>query len=357
MEEEDIDTCMSDDVETAETPAPSAGVAAPVEAWTDPDVGMGPEEVSAPVKRVIDLTGMPVPTQQLLATLEDAIKAGCSPYGLTSEVDVDIGCSSDIIVQNMRKTELVTTTAAAEPKHIAYRRVLVDWMCELGEVFRIQKTTMHVAIGYLDRILQDVSVSRARLQLVALCCLLIATKYEEAEENVPSVRVLAEYTNNTYQPSMIHQMEIMVLTRLSWSLTVVTPLHFLGLYIEKGMIFTTDTMQGVPLIPKVPRYVKKYVEFFADLTLQEYAFQRYLPSKLAAAIVAASRRALSIRPLWNKALTELVGYSQLDIADVFTHVWKYYLECFPTEGAAADKAHAPFPTPTNVTAMVEDLDE
>mgnify|MGYP003876034471 FL=1 len=148
----------------------------------------------------------------------------------------------------------------------------------------------------------------------------------------------------------------------------------------QGMIFTTDTMQGVPLIPKVPRYVKKYVEFFADLTLQgvwlwsnqlctsaltdcvddpppEYAFQRYLPSKLAAAIVAASRRALSIRPLWNKALTELVGYSQLDIADVFTHVWKYYLECFPTEGAAADKAHAPFPTPTNVTAMVEDLDE
>jgi len=38
-----------------------------------------------------------------------------------SEVDVDIGCSSDIIVQNMRKTELVTTTAAAEPKHIAVR--------------------------------------------------------------------------------------------------------------------------------------------------------------------------------------------------------------------------------------------
>ena len=34
------------------------------------------------------------------------------------------------------------------------------------------------------------------------------------------------------------------------------------------MIFTTDTMQGVPLIAKVPRYVKKYVEFFADLTLQ-----------------------------------------------------------------------------------------
>ena len=70
-------------------------------------------------------------------------------------------------------------------------------------------------------------------------------KYEEAEENVPSVRVLAEYTNNTYQPSMIHQMEIMVLTRLSWSLTVVTPLHFLGLYIEKVRRATPPSLAAV----------------------------------------------------------------------------------------------------------------
>ena len=57
-----------------------------------------------------------------------------------------------------------------------YRRVLVDWMCEIGEVFSIQKCTMHVAVGYLDRILQDVAVTKARLQLVAMCCLLIASE-------------------------------------------------------------------------------------------------------------------------------------------------------------------------------------
>jgi len=149
------------------------------------------------------------------------------------------------------------------------------------------------------------------------------------------------------------------------------------------MTFTTDTMQGVALVPRVPRYVKKYVEFFADLTLQgmvvdmgvlqdvgsqttahslffsptEYEFQQYPASLLAAAIVAAARRALSIRPLWCQSLTTLVGYSQLDIADVFSHVWKYYLECFPAEGAAADKAHASHATPTNVTAFAGELDE
>lgn len=238
-----------------------------------------------------------------------------------------------------------------------YRRVLVDWMCEIGEVFAVQKCTMHVAVGYLDRILQDVAVTKARLQLVAMCCLLIASasprvargarcasahgthtralglpvssttaKYEEAEENVPSVALLTEYTNNAYMPNMIHQMEIMVLTRLKWSLTVVTPLHYLGFYIAKvryrvipphralrvlawrglrglwrgthallrlyqrftlqGMIFTTDTMQGVPLIAKVPRYVKKYVEFFADLTLQG----TYIPSPAGRCLRAGARR-------------------------------------------------------------------
>ena len=49
-----------------------------------------------------------------------------------------------------------------------------------------------------------------------------------------------------------------------------------------------------PLISKVPRYVKKYMDFFCDLAQQEFAFQKYTPSVLAAAVVVASRRALRV---------------------------------------------------------------
>lgn len=70
-------------------------------------------------------------------------------------------------------------------KYLEYRRVLVDWMCDAGEWFRLTNSTMHVAVGYLDRILQQVPVAKNRLQLVAMCCIIIAGKYEEAEENVP----------------------------------------------------------------------------------------------------------------------------------------------------------------------------
>lgn len=61
----------------------------------------------------------------------------------------------------------------------------------------------------------------------------VSAKYEEAEDCVPSVPVFCEYAHNTYVPAMIHQMEIMVLTRLKWSLTVVTPLHYLGFFLAK----------------------------------------------------------------------------------------------------------------------------
>lgn len=382
MHSDDVDTDMTAEMgkpvvahaTTTDTAAAlpagaGCGAGAPAAAWAA-DADMGAEERCAssagastddemPAKSsleaslaAIDSTKFPIPTQQMLATVHDDAPNNSDPFGITEDIDISIGCSSNEILSKMYLTEQLGKRGSVEPKHLAYRRLLVDWMCEVGEAFRIGKTTMHVAVGYLDRILQDVAVTKARLQLVALCCLLIAAKYEEAEENVPTVAVLAEYTNHAYRPVMIHRMEIMVLTRLGWKLTVVTPLHFLGLYLSKGIIFTSDTMQGVSLIPKVPRYVKKYVEFFADLTLQEYAFKQYRPSLLSAAIVAASRRALSIRPLWTQALTDLVGYNQVQLAEVFTHVWEYYLECFPAEGAAADASHA-----TANDVMAEDLDQ
>ena len=89
-----------------------------------------------------------------------------------------------------------------------------------------------VQVAYLDRILQLVAVARNRLQLVAMCCLVIAAKYEEAEENVPSISALNDLAPMTYTPEMAHQTEVLVLERLGWTLTVVTPVHYIGLYVR-----------------------------------------------------------------------------------------------------------------------------
>jgi len=85
--------------------------------------------------------------------------------------------------------------------------------------------------------------------------------------------------------------------------------------------------------PQIPKYVKKYTEFFCNFTLQEYSFQQYLPSLLAAAIVMASRVAIHLEPRWRPELEALTGYSEAEIEPAFNAIFKYYEEQFPGHGA------------------------
>ncbi len=133
-----------------------------------------------------------------------------------------------------------------------------------------------VQIAFLDRILQMVAVAKNRVQLVALCCLVIAgtlfvhavrlspcacfcgasgigclifcrfccavspvfaAKVEEAEEKVPNLVALNDMTTTVYPIEIVHQTEVLVLEKLSWSLTAVTAVHFLGVFFR--MVRTT----------------------------------------------------------------------------------------------------------------------
>jgi hypothetical protein len=70
-----------------------------------------------------------------------------------------------------------------------------------------------VQAGYLDRFLTVMDVHRTRLYLVAMAALVIAAKYEEAEERVPTTDMVNQYARNLYPPKMIHQMEVLLLNR------------------------------------------------------------------------------------------------------------------------------------------------
>jgi len=195
--------------------------------------------------------------------------------------DGELGVSSARMLQRMREVEQEGRVFNAAANYVKVRRVLVDFICEAGEELKLHGPTMHVAVGYLDRVLQIADFRRDRYYLVAVTCLIIAAKYEEREEGcVPSAERLLAYlraqgqANEFSLPHCVHQMEVSILTILNWSLTVVTPQHLLGLYLRRGLVFASDTMGFEPLVPKVLDYLKKYADFYADLCLQEYAFQQ-----------------------------------------------------------------------------------
>lgn len=103
----------------------------------------------------------------------------------------------------------------------------------------------------MDRVLQQVNPERSRLLLVAAGCLILAAKYEEAEvrvcrcvslvcacisvipfpqESVPSADSVVAYLGHQYPREHLLEIEKHLLSRLSWSCTVVTPLHYLGIF-------------------------------------------------------------------------------------------------------------------------------
>ena len=152
---------------------------------------------------------------------------------------------------------------------------------------------------------------------------------------VPTYQELNRYAQWPFDADQIYKMELTVLKTLKWNLITFTPLHFAGYYVSKGILFMRDKVKGRVLSKKVPKYLLRYIDFFADLTLQYYTFQEYPPSLLAAGIIMASRRAMSILPLWRKEFENLMKYSENEIKPCFEAVWLCYSKNFPE---AASKA-------------------
>eukprot|EP00743_Colponemidia_sp_Colp-15_P012918 GILK01014848.1.p1 GENE.GILK01014848.1~~GILK01014848.1.p1 ORF type:complete len:288 (-),score=33.84 GILK01014848.1:116-868(-) len=215
--------------------------------------------------------------------------------------------------------------------YLKYRRILVDWMSEVGEEFELTDCTVHVAVSLLDRVLHQAVISRTRLQLVAMCCLVIAAKFEETESKVPSVKALQQCSNNAFSIELINQMEVYLLNVLEWQVKSVTSMHFISFFIGQGVVFTSDTCEDSPTGPgeKLVKYVRKYAEFFASICLQDYSFQRFRPSLLASACIVAARRAIRITPLFNAQLEKLFGYRLSQIEGCLQEIVNCYDTNYP----------------------------
>jgi hypothetical protein len=73
-----------------------------------------------------------------------------------------------------------------------------------------------------------------------------------------------------------------------WKLHFATPADFLVLLLNQGVVFSNDEIlhdKHSEIVEKVSqetaKYIRGYAEFFVDLCLQEYEFQRYDSHTLA----------------------------------------------------------------------------
>lgn len=220
--------------------------------------------------------------------------------------------------------------------YVSFRRYLVDFITQIGEIFKLHDTTIHVSVLFLDKVLRSRDeISRSQWQLLAAACISLAAKYEETEERCPYIPHMLEVTKLNsvgHTCESFRQCEIRVLNFLDWKLRAIPPLHVIG-YLDdatRGLLFQDDRWNNHAKPPKVMASLRKFYTFFANMTLQQYVFQQYYPTHLAAAILLASRVAVKVEPQWRPELTQLTGYEEADVEPIFRRIWNMYACQFPS---------------------------
>ncbi|XP_078182504.1 G2/mitotic-specific cyclin S13-7-like isoform X2 [Carex rostrata] len=173
------------------------------------------------------------------------------------------------------------------------RSILIDWILEVHHKFELMPETLYLTTYIIDRYLSLEGVARRQLQLVGMCAMLIACKYEEIW--APEVSDFIHIADNAYTREEILVMEKEILNKLEWYLTVPTVYMFLVRFVKAA---------------KADQELEHMIYFFAELGLMQYSLIQYCPSMVAASAVYAAQCTLKKSPLWTDTLERHTSYSE-----------------------------------------------
>ena len=176
------------------------------------------------------------------------------------------------------------------------RSILFDWLVEVHLKFRLKTETLYLTFNLIDRFLERVQVSRSKLQLVGVTCLLLASKYEEIYP--PEVRDLVYVTDKAYTKQQILRMEGVVIRSLEFRLTVPTHYKFLVRYIKAAQCDTRT---------------KLIAYYFCEKCMPEFDMLEFKPSIIASAAVLLALKASDPNKSWTSTLEFYTKYTQEDV--------------------------------------------
>ncbi len=216
---------------------------------------------------------------------------------------------------------------------ISQRKKLVDWMCDIGDTLKLAPETVHRAVLYIDHIMCENRLEEKELQDIALICMLLSGKLTERDPAIE--RIISFFRKKMGDPKLdLMRYEVQVMSHLNWDLQGVTAMEFIQFFIPQGIVFTNDVIGCVAANEQSAKSLRQYVEFFADMCLQEYSFIQYDPLLLAAGIIAAGRKTLKFSKAWGKELEVLTTVPQKEAEKAGNAVLRYYEKLFPKNSKA-----------------------
>ncbi|KFK31755.1 hypothetical protein AALP_AA6G155000 [Arabis alpina] len=184
------------------------------------------------------------------------------------------------------------------------RGVLVDWLVEVADEYKLLSETLYLTVSYIDRFLSVKIVDKQKLQLLGVSAMLIASKYEEMTP--PNVEDFCDITDHTYTKQQVVKMEADILLALRFELGSPT----VNTFVRQ---FTRVAQEDFKMSHLKMEFLCSYL---SELSLLDYNCLKFLPSMVAASAVFLAR--FIIRPKqhpWSVVLEDNTKYKAGDLKE------------------------------------------
>ncbi|KAK3100665.1 hypothetical protein FSP39_023363 [Pinctada imbricata] len=216
------------------------------------------------------------------------------------------------IYANLREEELKNRAKSTYMKKqqditTSMRSILIDWLVEVSEEYKLHRETLFLTVNYIDRFLSQMAVQRGKLQLVGAASMFLAAKYEEIYP--PDVGEFAYITDDTYTKKQVLRMESLILKVLSFDVAVPTANWFCDTFLKNC---------------EADEKTRALAMFLLESTLiDSETYLKYLPSVVAAASTCLARCAMGLEP-WTAELEECTQYKVGHFLECFRDLYKTY---------------------------------
>ncbi|KAJ6235544.1 g2/mitotic-specific cyclin-3-related [Anaeramoeba flamelloides] len=179
------------------------------------------------------------------------------------------------------------------------RGILVDWLSDVCQEYKLHSETLYLAVNYIDRFLSLNCISKKHLQLLGVTALFIASKYEEVYP--PTVKNFSDITENSISKKDIFKCEIKIVNALQFDLSPVTPKPFLKRYLRASQADLKTMLLA---------------NYFCEIQLIDSTYLAFLSSQIAASSVALAKMIVtkkSLTQVWDHNMVYYTKYHQNDL--------------------------------------------
>uniref|UniRef100_A0A0D9Y5P6 Uncharacterized protein n=1 Tax=Oryza glumipatula TaxID=40148 RepID=A0A0D9Y5P6_9ORYZ len=179
------------------------------------------------------------------------------------------------------------------------RAILIDWLVEVAEEYRLVPDTLYLTVNYIDRYLSGNEINRQRLQLLGVACMLIAAKYEEI--CAPQVEEFCYITDNTY-----FRDECWNESNSNNSLIAY----------NRRFVRVAQVSDELFIVQDPALHLEFLANYVAELSLLEYNLLSYPPSLVAASAIFLAKFILQpTKHPWNSTLAHYTQYKSSELSD------------------------------------------